>query len=1310
MRMKKTRTRLLGVVLAAVLLLTWMVPALALESERGSTAADSTTTTIPSTTTTVQGVSKIDDDDLPGLTSTEQPKPGQTPDARFNIWYADQVSVTLPSKTDYTASWGVSSVVSSAAENTTNPATIETLTTAQYLTIKLTPTDAAKQPLYGVYELVPFSFTGVTLTPAGIQEDADLNLEQLPYGTRLELKAEVQLTDSFNQPVAPPEAGTDVYGRTPQYEWSVSPAEYESVLGELQNSATVRVNTTAPSIVGLGNVLTYSCTVSGLPNPGNGSHSDSTEIGVWAPQMTVPPGLGTIRAEIGGEGFSVTLPWDGTVAEDADLSGLYMAGLNGGANHTALTPELGCVLTAAGAVLRIPQINGTENYKPGDRYSYNLQLRESKDGPALGDSVSISVELVAKAAKVSSVGAAPNAVAAGQKVTLTATVRDVEADVNYQWVQAAPAETPSWTPVPGDAASGTIKKDETAPAALSVYPLADMLYNLRLAPAADSTAASMAQEPAAAYVFTLEAKDNNRTPGVLTGLPTTLSAYWQPAGTDRGENAPTAPDTSPAVSWQPREYVVADSADNLQATVTLPNEQAAPLAVTASYEAESDVPSSVAFSVQPVVLETVNGTQAYTFPERVPTENPLALPIQWSGVPAGTEGVRIGWAVSEAPDGSKAVAPTTTVDADGSLSATNFTPDLAGTYKLKGTAYTGSSSPQQNAVGGEGVEITLVAEVVQAGQARIIPLGATTAAIGNPLRFQAQIANASGVYQAPTSVSAGSWEVVPPGGKPESITGSDNGVVTYSPKTAGSYSITYTPAAAGGIPATLTFTATDPQAPAVTPSITLAVMQGDQPAGASIAAGTNLAVEISVKGLPDDVTAVTGDLSVFGFGESPVNHYEIKTAEGAGSQRMTFMVPKDAQDGTPLRLGIKTAAADVAGVTIPTPAEDWTARVATSNLELTLNGSADATVNQPYTMMLTANKPLVADSIYWTLTGTDADYASSNGGTVLSFTPDKTGTVTVSVSAQTAAGQSEISTARIAVGSELKVALDGPKEVDVGKAVTVTAIPSTSAEILLTWELEPAYQYSVSGQSIVFTPDKTGTVQVKVSAALGTLGATDTLSVRVSDPEPSASPSASASPDSSASPSASASASAGASPSADTSSSPSAVPSASPSAGASGSAPTADNTMLRLRPDSNLRLTVRNSAYCVEGIKIVLKESQLTSAGELRNEFETPSRGYIRIANMRGETDKEADPIGTGAAVQLMTSDGQLQEEATVLVMGDVVGSGLLNIVQLVRMARDLNGSQVLLGVFRLAADLNGSGAVDISDLVREAQMLNGTL
>lgn len=53
----------------------------------------------------------------------------------------------------------------------------------------------------------------------------------------------------------------------------------------------------------------------------------------------------------------------------------------------------------------------------------------------------------------------------------------------------------------------------------------------------------------------------------------------------------------------------------------------------------------------------------------------------------------------------------------------------------------------------------------------------------------------------------------------------------------------------------------------------------------------------------------------------------------------------------------------------------------------------------------------------------------------------------------------------------------------------------------------------------------------------------------------------------------------------------------------------------------------------------------------------------------------------------------------SVVIKGDVMGTGLLNISQLVRMAEDLTDRRKLTGLYELAGDINGNGEVDIVDL-----------
>lgn len=75
-------------------------------------------------------------------------------------------------------------------------------------------------------------------------------------------------------------------------------------------------------------------------------------------------------------------------------------------------------------------------------------------------------------------------------------------------------------------------------------------------------------------------------------------------------------------------------------------------------------------------------------------------------------------------------------------------------------------------------------------------------------------------------------------------------------------------------------------------------------------------------------------------------------------------------------------------------------------------------------------------------------------------------------------------------------------------------------------------------------------------------------------------------------------------------------------------------------------------------------------------------------------------PPATGEHIAIiLQSDSRAANLYDVIVKGDVLGTGLLNISQLVRLASALNGKAPLEGPYLRAADINGGGNVDIGDL-----------
>ena len=82
------------------------------------------------------------------------------------------------------------------------------------------------------------------------------------------------------------------------------------------------------------------------------------------------------------------------------------------------------------------------------------------------------------------------------------------------------------------------------------------------------------------------------------------------------------------------------------------------------------------------------------------------------------------------------------------------------------------------------------------------------------------------------------------------------------------------------------------------------------------------------------------------------------------------------------------------------------------------------------------------------------------------------------------------------------------------------------------------------------------------------------------------------------------------------------------------------------------------------------------------------------------------EPISTGQIIEVKDSTGRVVSETTIIVPGDVLGTGNLNIAQLVRLASACTGERPLTGVYRAAGDFGSNGRVDISDVVREARMI----
>lgn len=116
-----------------------------------------------------------------------------------------------------------------------------------------------------------------------------------------------------------------------------------------------------------------------------------------------------------------------------------------------------------------------------------------------------------------------------------------------------------------------------------------------------------------------------------------------------------------------------------------------------------------------------------------------------------------------------------------------------------------------------------------------------------------------------------------------------------------------------------------------------------------------------------------------------------------------------------------------------------------------------------------------------------------------------------------------------------------------------------------------------------------------------------------------------------------------------------------------------------------------------------------TEAAVFLAELVAPAGYHLQLQDRNGSIVAEDAPVATGMLVALVSDPDpdEIPVTLTVVVQGDVAGTGRLSIAQLTTMARAVNGQSPLDGAYLKAGDFNANGTIDVSDLVSEAKLLN---
>lgn len=101
-----------------------------------------------------------------------------------------------------------------------------------------------------------------------------------------------------------------------------------------------------------------------------------------------------------------------------------------------------------------------------------------------------------------------------------------------------------------------------------------------------------------------------------------------------------------------------------------------------------------------------------------------------------------------------------------------------------------------------------------------------------------------------------------------------------------------------------------------------------------------------------------------------------------------------------------------------------------------------------------------------------------------------------------------------------------------------------------------------------------------------------------------------------------------------------------------------------------------------------------------------PAGGRVEVVSPQEKVLSGSALITTGCEVRVYDSAGALADQAVVGLRGDVCGSGVLDVAQLVQTARYLNGSRTPTELQEFCADVSRNGRVDITDLISMASAL----
>lgn len=116
-------------------------------------------------------------------------------------------------------------------------------------------------------------------------------------------------------------------------------------------------------------------------------------------------------------------------------------------------------------------------------------------------------------------------------------------------------------------------------------------------------------------------------------------------------------------------------------------------------------------------------------------------------------------------------------------------------------------------------------------------------------------------------------------------------------------------------------------------------------------------------------------------------------------------------------------------------------------------------------------------------------------------------------------------------------------------------------------------------------------------------------------------------------------------------------------------------------------------------------EKNALTVADLKGQFWTAPTITVSVLNAKGNPKENDSIVGTGDILRFW-HDKLIFLEASVVIDGDVLGTGVMNLSQLVTLTNAFTGSAPLEGPYLEAATFNDTSRVTLSDVVHECQLL----